>query len=200
MRQAFMMWEKGNMMGNYYGGGHLNWLTLIITAIVIVLAIKIVAGIFIMRRQGRNEVKETDHTADYKAAGLSDTDIQIFRETLSEAKKNIKDWEDLVKRFTDLSVIEDVTGGLSAAKKIFQYIVQNPSALTKQDDFLYKKLPNIKKLSETFAELMKDTVKSENDSNETLLLIKTLSASIAEDYHTLLMKDVKVIGSEIQNG
>ena len=34
----------------------------------------------------------------YHEAGLSDTDIKIFRENLSEAKENIKTWEKLLKK------------------------------------------------------------------------------------------------------
>ena len=136
----------------------------------------------------------------YHEAGLSDTDIKIFRENLSEAKENIKTWEKLLKKEDDLQVVESVTGGLDASKHTFKYIVQNPQELTKQNEFLYKDLPNMVKLSEKFIEMKKQSVRTEDinrDLDETLLLIKTLSNSISKNYHEILMDDVNVIKHQV---
>lgn len=198
-----------NMMGNHgmnWGGGwHFGIIGLIVGIVILFLIVKILIGIAFMHHQHRGERQKTgktqkEHVSDYKAAGLSDSDISLFREKMAAAKGNIEIWEAASREFTDISVIEDVTGGLSAAKKTFQYIVKNPSELNKQGDFLYKRLPNMVKLTETYAALTKETTRSDSDLSGTLLLMKTLSAQIADDYHTLLMKDVTIIGEEIKNG
>ncbi len=80
---------------------------------------------------------------------------------MSEAKENIKTWEKLLKKEDDLQVVESVTGGLEASKQTFKYIVQNPQELTKQNEFLYKDLPNMVKLSEKFIEMKKQSVRTE---------------------------------------
>ena len=49
--------------------------------------------------------------------------------------------------------MESVTGGLEASKLLFKHIVQNPTQLTKQNDFLYKDLPNMVKLTEKYLEM-----------------------------------------------
>ena len=106
----------------------------------------------------------------------------------------------LLKKEDDLQVVESVTGGLEASKQTFKYIVQNPQELTKQNEFLYKDLPNIVKLSEKFIEMKKQSVRTEEinrDLDETLLLIKTLSHSISKNYHEILMDDVNVIKHQV---
>lgn len=197
--QAFMMGHRQIVWAH---NGHLTLqagIAVALSVIFLILLIKIIVGISILHHHRRNEMKVKDRTADYKAVGLSDNDIVIFRETLKEAKQNIEKWEAASKKYTDISVIEDVTGGLSAAKKTFQYIVKNPREATRQGDFLYKQLPNIVKLTETFDALKKESASSDKDEAETLLLMKTLSANIANGYHLLLMKDIEIIGKEIQN-
>ncbi len=72
--------------------------------------------------------------------------------------------------------------------------------LTKQNEFLYKDLPNMVKLSEKFIEMKKQSVRTEEinrDLDETLLLIKTLSHSISKNYHEILMDDVNVIKHQV---
>jgi len=142
--------------------------------------------------------KKFNHIADYKEAGLSEGDIDIFRQTMAEARSNIESWETRVDKLDELSVIEDVTGGLESAKKTFQFIVKNPQELNKQGDFLYKDLPNMVKLTESFAKLKAEPVANDRDMSETLLLLRTLSEHIAENYHGILMKDVKFISKEVE--
>jgi len=136
----------------------------------------------------------------YHEAGLSDSDIKIFRENLAEAKDSIETWEAKIKKDDDLQVVESVTGGLDASKQTFKYIVQHPQELTKQNDFLYKDLPNMVKLTEKYLDMKKQAVRTEEikrDLDETLLLIKTLSHSISKNYHEILMDDVNVIKQQV---
>ncbi|WP_338147170.1 MULTISPECIES: 5-bromo-4-chloroindolyl phosphate hydrolysis family protein [Lactococcus] len=137
----------------------------------------------------------------YQEAGLSESDIEIFRDTLADAKENIEKWEANTKRSDELEVVDSVTGGIEASKLLFKYIVQNPTQLTKQNEFLYKDLPNMVKLTEKYIEMQKQSVKSQEikrDMDETLLLIKTLSANISKNYHDILMDDVNVIKHEVK--
>jgi 5-bromo-4-chloroindolyl phosphate hydrolysis protein len=56
------------------------------------------------------------------------------------------------------------------------------------------------KLIESYQRLQQEAIKSEADLSETLLLMKTLSNQVAENYHNILMTDVKIIGKEVENG
>lgn len=195
-----------HMMGHMIGHSASGLLGFAISLIVVIFLIKMVVGLTIMGRQKSREhgnspeIKLKRNMKNYRESGLSDSDIKLFRETMAEAKKHIKYWESACKSITDVSVIEDVTGGLSAAKKTFQFIVKNPQELTKQNNFLYKYLPNMTKLIESYQKLQSEAVKSDEDLSEALLLMKTLSSQVAENYHEILMADVKIIGKEVENG
>lgn len=187
---------------NYMMGGHSSFFGLIITIVVFVIIIKLIVSFSVMHQQKKDEnpeIKLKKRIRNYKDSGLSDNDVKLFRETMGEAKKHILGWDKAVQKLTDLSVIEDVTGGVQAAKKTFQFIAKNPTELTKQNDFLYKDLPNMTKLIASYEMLMAESVKNDTDLSETLFLIKTLSAKVADNYHKILMRDVKIISEEVTN-
>ena len=186
-----------------------GWIHLLIGLIVTVLVLKFIIGVVFMTKNKREEnndygdkgLNKKNNIERYRQAGLSDSDIKIFRENLAEAKSNIQTWEKNLKKDDDLQVVESVTGGLEASKQTFKYIVQNPKELTKQNDFLYKNLPNMVKLTEKFLEMKGQKGSApefSRDLDETLLLIKTLSANISKHYHEILMEDVNVIKQEVR--
>ncbi|MFC4652311.1 5-bromo-4-chloroindolyl phosphate hydrolysis family protein [Lactococcus nasutitermitis] len=196
-----------NMYMMNHTGGHLGFVNLILGIIFVVLVIKIIVGVTVMHRENKSgetykdkNINKKENIERYHDAGLSDSDIKIFRENLAEAKSNIETWEKNLKKNDDLQVVESVTGGLDASKHTFKYIVQNPQELTKQNDFLYKDLPNMVKLTDKYLEMKKQSVKTEDierDLDETLLLIKTLSSHISKNYHEILMDDVNIIKHEV---
>lgn len=191
-----------------FGGNGLHWINILIALALLWAIFHLFAGIFISRKDRKTGMSDKsfatkNHTARYKAAGLSENDITIFRDTMSEAKKNILAWENNMKKNEDLEMVESVTKGLESAKSTFKYIVSNPNQLTKQNDFLYKDLPNMVKLTEKYLEMKAQSVKfdqAKRDMDETLLLIKTLSGQIAKNYHEILMEDVKIIKNEVNYG
>ena len=196
------------MMYGMMWGGRLSFFNLVLLLILAFFVIKLIVGLSLMRNNQKDEPKSRNKAANlrvnmerYHEAGLSDSDIKIFRENLAEAKANIENWEANNKKNDDLQVVESVTGGLEASKLTFKYIVQNPQELTKQNEFLYKDLPNIVKLTEKYLEMKRQAVQSEDisrDLDETLLLIKTLSSHISKNYHEILMEDVNVIKHEVK--
>ena len=103
-----------------FGYGHLGIVNVIFGLVLFFLIIKMIIGISFMRKnpdereEGYKDkgMSKKENIERYHEAGLSDTDIKIFRENLSEAKENIKTWEKLLKKEDDLQVVESVTGGL----------------------------------------------------------------------------------------
>lgn len=177
---------------------------LIRTVLILLVAIWLIS---LLRRRAIKKNKMTkkpvrkENIQRYQEAGLSDSDIEIFRDTLADAKENIEIWEANIKKNDELDVVESVTGGLESSKLLFKHIVQNPTQLTRQNDFLYKDLPNMVKLTEKYLEMEKQSVKSQDvsrDMDETLLLIRTLSANISKNYHEILMDDVNIIKHEVK--
>ncbi|MCI3870965.1 5-bromo-4-chloroindolyl phosphate hydrolysis family protein [Lactococcus petauri] len=190
------MHMTGMMMGGMHG--------FIRTILILLVALWLIS---LMRNKSNKKNKTAkkpprkENIQRYQEAGLSESDIEIFRDTLADAKENIEKWEVNTKKNDELQVVESVTGGLEASKLLFKHIVQNPTQLTKQNDFLYKDLPNMVKLTEKYLEMQKQSVKSDEvsrDMDETLLLIKTLATNISKNYHEVLMDDVNVIKHEVK--
>lgn len=136
----------------------------------------------------------------YHEKGLSDKDITIFRQTMNDAKHQIKGWEEAVKQDQELQIIESITGGLESSKKLFQLIVKEPSNALLNNEFLYSDLPTMVDLIVTYNDL-----KSVNKTDQTLLIdsqkvIKQLSEKIANRYTKTLSADIEKVKNEVENG
>ncbi|MFD2254259.1 5-bromo-4-chloroindolyl phosphate hydrolysis family protein [Lactococcus formosensis] len=189
-----------HMTGMMMGGMH-GFIQIILILLVALWLISLMKNKSNKKNKTAKKPPRKENIQRYQEAGLSESDIEIFRDTLADAKENIEKWETNTKKNDELEVVESVTGGLEASKLLFKHIVQNPTQLTKQNDFLYKDLPNMVKLTEKYLEMQKQSVKSEEvsrDMDETLLLIKTLAMNISKNYHEILMDDVNVIKHEVK--
>ncbi|MDN5983172.1 MAG: 5-bromo-4-chloroindolyl phosphate hydrolysis family protein, partial [Lactococcus sp.] len=136
----------------------------------------------------------------YHKAGLSDQDIVIFRQTMQDAKDQIKQWEIAVKEDAALQVIEQVTGGLDSAKKLFQLIVKRPKIALSNNEFLYKHLPTMLDLIETY-----QNIKAVDKLDQALLVdsqkvIRVLSEKVAGLYALTVSDDIETIKNEVENG
>ncbi|GFH40077.1 hypothetical protein Hs20B_04750 [Lactococcus insecticola] len=148
----------------------------------------------------KKEKKNPKLIDQYRKQGLEEQDIEIFRKTMGEAKDQIQTWEKFVKKDGDLQIIEKVTGGLSSAKKLFKLIVQTPNAVLKNDDFLYKKLPNMVELVEHYDDLKSLDKLDAELMTQTTQLIRSLSEKIAKTYENQLSDDIEKIKNEVENG
>ncbi|MDN5964930.1 MAG: 5-bromo-4-chloroindolyl phosphate hydrolysis family protein, partial [Lactococcus sp.] len=148
----------------------------------------------------KNDKKNQKLIKTYHKAGLSDQDIVIFRQTMQDAKNQIKQWEIAVKEDAALQVIEQVTGGLDSAKKLFQLIVKRPKIALSNNDFLYKHLPTMLDLIETY-----QNIKAVDKLDQALLVdsqkvIRVLSEKVAGLYALTVSDDIETIKNEVENG
>ena len=168
----------------------------LITILIIIAVVLVVWLIHDYKREKKNpSLIET-----YHEKGLSDQDITIFRQTMQDAKAQIKSWETAVKHDSELQIIENVTGGLKSAKKLFQLIVKHPKMALTNHDFLYKQLPTMVELTETY-----DNVKSVDRIDQDLKIesqkvIRKLSEKIAKTYELELSGDIEKIKDDVENG
>lgn len=119
---------------------------------------------------------------------------------MQDAKDQIKQWEIAVKEDAALQVIEQVTGGLDSAKKLFQLIVKRPKIALSNNDFLYKHLPTMLDLIETY-----QNIKAVDKLDQALLVdsqkvIRALSEKIAGLYAHTVSDDIETIKNEVENG
>jgi 5-bromo-4-chloroindolyl phosphate hydrolysis protein len=168
--------------------------------IILILIIILVVLILWLIRDYTKSKKNPKLIQKYHDQGLSDQDIAIFRQTMNDAKIQIKAWEKAVKKDADLQIIEGVTGGLKSAKKLFQLIVKTPQTALTNNDFLYKHLPTMVELTETYENLKSVDKLDQNLLIESQKVVRTLSEKIAKIYEVALSDDIKKIKSEVENG
>lgn len=168
--------------------------------IIIILTIIAILLVLWLIQDYRKEKNNPKLIQSYHEKGLSDQDILIFRRTMAEAKNQIKAWEKAVKQNQELQLIEQVTGGLDSAKMMFQLIVKQPNLALTNHDFLYKNLPTMVDLIQTY-----DTIKSVDKLDQGLVtenqkVIRRLSEKIATAYSEEVADDLENLKNEVENG
>lgn len=172
------------------------------TIIFLGIAYLIVKYLFLDKKENNNKLNnnikksKTNKIQHYKEKGLDDKDIDIFRDTMKEARDNIKYWNSQLPTHEKLEVIEEQTAGLESSKKIFQAIVEEPAEMTKENDFLYKDLPNMVTLVKKYGELIEvrpETQEVKMELAERLYYITKLSERITKNYQAMLIDDVDEI-------
>ncbi|OFI46408.1 5-bromo-4-chloroindolyl phosphate hydrolysis family protein [Floricoccus penangensis] len=172
------------------------------TIIFLGIAYLIVKYLFLDKKENNNKFKnnikknKANKIQHYKEKGLDDKDIDIFRDTMKEARDNIKFWNSQLPKYEKLDIIEEQTAGLESSKKIFQAIVEEPAEMTKENDFLYKDLPNMVTLVKKYGELTDvrpETQEVKMELAERLYYITKLSEKITKNYQAMLIDDVDEI-------
>src|SRR5699024_9656970 len=120
-----------HMTGMMMGGMH-GFIQIILILLVALWLISLMKNKSNKKNKTAKKPPRKENIQRYQEAGISESDIEIFRDTLADAKENIEKWETNTKKNDELEVVESVTGGLEASKLLFKHIVQNPTQLTKQ--------------------------------------------------------------------
>ena len=167
---------------------------------ITILIIIVVVLILWLIHDYKKSKKNPNLIETYHEKGLSDQDITIFRETMQDAKIQIKSWETAVKHDSELQIIENVTGGLKSAKKLFQLIVKRPKMALTNHDFLYTQLPTMVELTETYDDVKSVDKLDQNLKIESQKVIRKLSEKIAKTYELEISDDIENIKNEVENG
>lgn len=120
---------------------------------------------------------------------LSNRDLKIFKDTLGEAKTQIRHSEKAIKGINNIP--SSIKSALLASQEIFKYLMDHPKDIVLYDQFLYRRLP-------AFSDALEKRLALEQTKFENIEIIKTkkelelilieLSESIIKDY-TQYLKD-----------
>ncbi|MCD2255299.1 5-bromo-4-chloroindolyl phosphate hydrolysis family protein [Agrilactobacillus fermenti] len=136
----------------------------------------------------------------YKQAGLSDSDIVFFRQTMAEAEKTIRHLDKAINDTPKLKTIDLNLDIIKVSKSMFAAIVKEPQRMAEASDFLYKHLPTITKLSDKYIEISHHEIKT-TDTWEVLAksldVIKNLGNQIRKDYTTFVADDLDDMDDEM---
>jgi len=131
--------------------------------------------------------------SDFKGMDISDNDAKFIADELNKVEISINNWEANIKQSPKLRKIEEETKGLQAAKALFALLVKMPKQTNNAGEFVYRHIPNVEALSNTYIEVANHSFKND-ETLQTLYdsegLMRKLSKQIVQDYSNLVSSDL----------
>lgn len=136
----------------------------------------------------------------YKELGMSEREIELFRETMNLSKQQILRLQSNVQKSAKLKAIDLRHDTLKAAKALFKELVKDPKRLPEASQFLYTHLPNIVDLTDNYVEINDHEVKSKEvygKLEESAQIIDQMADLIVKDYQQFVADDLDDMDVEI---
>ncbi|EOH94757.1 5-bromo-4-chloroindolyl phosphate hydrolysis family protein [Enterococcus pallens] len=136
----------------------------------------------------------------YREARMTDSEIDLFRETMNQSKNQIVRLQNNIKNNAKLKAIDLRHDMLKAAKALFKELVKEPTRLPEASQFLYTHLPNICDLTDNYIEINNHEVKSKEvygKLEESAKIIDQMAALVVKDYQQFVANDLEDMDVEI---
>ncbi|WP_159722623.1 5-bromo-4-chloroindolyl phosphate hydrolysis family protein [Enterococcus sp. CSURQ0835] len=136
----------------------------------------------------------------YREAGMSESEIVLFRETMSTSKQQIVRLQENITQNAKLKAIDLRHDTLKAAKALFKELVKEPTRLPEASHFLYTHLPNIVDLTDHYIEINQHEVKTKETYGkleESAQIIDQMADLIVKDYQQFVSEDMEDMDVEI---
>jgi 5-bromo-4-chloroindolyl phosphate hydrolysis protein len=136
----------------------------------------------------------------YQSLGMTDSEIELFRSTMDKAQRDIKAWENNVRKSAKLKAIDMRTEGLKAAKSLFQELVRTPKRLSMAGDFLNEHLDAINDLTAKYLTIDNHAIKSKETIKtlqNSVKVIEQLFLQIVKDYTDFVADDIANMNADI---
>ncbi|MEG0372362.1 MAG: 5-bromo-4-chloroindolyl phosphate hydrolysis family protein [Enterococcus sp.] len=138
--------------------------------------------------------------AYYKQNGMSESEIELFRETMNLSKQQVLRLQQNVQKSAKLKAIDLRHDTLKAAKALFKELVKEPTRLPEASQFLYTHLPNIVDLTDHYVEINSHEVKSKEvygKLEESAQIIDQMADLIVKDYQQFVSGDLEDMDVEL---
>lgn len=138
--------------------------------------------------------------AYYKKLGMSEREIELFRETMNLSKQQVLQLQQNIQKNAKLKAIDLRHETLKAAKALFKELVKDPKRLPEASQFLYTHLPNIVDLTDNYVEINGHEVKSKEvygKLEESAQIIDQMADLIVKDYQQFVAEDLEDMDVEI---
>nr|WP_179190330.1 5-bromo-4-chloroindolyl phosphate hydrolysis family protein [Enterococcus sp. 4G2_DIV0659]OTO09525.1 hypothetical protein A5880_000204 [Enterococcus sp. 4G2_DIV0659] len=122
---------------------------------------------------------------------LTSDELQLFKETMFIAKKQIIRLELMTSKSTILMKIEKKEKGLHSSKLLFDQLMKHPKEMTELEQFLYTKLPSIVQATEKFIQIQDAELSTTEIKKSKTMIIETISsisASITDEYEEIIQE------------
>ena len=152
-------------------------------------------------RQPKIQQKISDNMlAHYQAAGMSNEEINFFRETMQLAEGQVKEVATNLQALPKLRAIDLNHDTVKTTQALFKSIVKEPQKLHNASDFLYRHLPSLTELSRKFIEISQHDVKTADTYavlDKSAEAIAALSQQIQTDYTEFVADDLEDLDTEV---
>ncbi|MGX7198670.1 5-bromo-4-chloroindolyl phosphate hydrolysis family protein [Enterococcus nangangensis] len=172
-----------------------------IWAVLIGLAL---AGVILLhpRKQGTKEIPQLtkEKESHYEAQGLTDDDIDFFRDTMAQTKERIIQLETNINASPKLKAIDLRHNTINASKSIFKQLVKEPQKLHIANHFLYTHLPNMVELTNKYLEINQHAIKDKQTYEalgETTQIVEQVAELMVKDYQLLVEDDLVELNDEL---
>ena len=165
----------------------------IVVLVGLILAVGVIQGK--SRWENNKAYKETIRNYQTKHS-LTDSELNLFKETLGEAKSLILRWEEANQQIKELTIVEARESGLRSSKEIFQELMEHPHKIHQLNEFLYIKLPGVVEASERVKQVREASLYTKEIDISVKSMIQTISvisASITDDYEAIVQEDSEEI-------
>jgi len=137
----------------------------------------------------------------YLSRGLSEEDIQFFRETMNNAKGQILQIEENINQVGKLRAIANRNNTLNLIKVLFKDIVNEPERLHEVDQFLYVHLPSLAELTSKYVQINQHQAKSKQTFDvleKSARTIDEMCQQISKDYVGFRSTDISGLADEVE--
>ncbi len=136
----------------------------------------------------------------YEEAGLSESEVNVFRDTMAAASKHIHQLETTVRDTVELQDILNEHDTLNVIHAYFKAIVNEPKRMTEAAPFLYEQLPNLADLTHKYTIITRHEVKTADTYlvlNQAKDALSKLSATIRDEYTTFVRDDIEDLDTAV---
>lgn len=136
----------------------------------------------------------------YIDAGMSDSEITMFRQTMNQTKKQIEHLQATMNKSGKLRAVDLRHDTTKAAKALFKEIVHSPKRMPEANHFLYTHLPNLVDLTDKFIEINEHEIKNRDTYDkieESIQIIDQMAALITTDYQKFVADDLDDLDVEM---
>ncbi len=137
----------------------------------------------------------------YQSKGLSNEDIDFFRETMNNTKEQILQLEENINSTGKLRAIANRYDTLNLVKILFKDIVNEPDRLHEVDQFLYVHLPSLTELTSKYVQINQHKAKSKQTFEvleKSADTIDEMCQQISDDYLQFRSRDIKDLANEVE--
>lgn len=137
----------------------------------------------------------------YQSRGLSNEDIDFFRDTMNNAKNQILQIEENMTHTGKLRAIANRNNTLHLIKVLFKDIVNEPERLHEVDQFLYVHLPSLADLTDKYVTINQHQAKSKQTFDvleKSAQTIDDVCEQITEDYMKFRSTDISDLADEME--